>query len=267
MNIQDVDKTIPILPVPQLLGSIFDHQIMLMEKYKEIEGLPDWPLPFQSKESQVWFKSFLWRTHEELCEAVEALRTCPKIEIDPANLSPSTVYPPHVPNQIVQHITHFFEEISDAIHFLVELMVLADVPFTSMDGSDLLTDLDARSLTFQNIGETFFTEPNSVLFDAEGNLKTSGITSTVRLVEESYGVEAVCKEISYRLGLAGNVLKFKTWKQTQVMSDDQAFRNRIREALSLIFEMLMDCGFLKADIYQLYMAKNQVNQWRQKSNY
>jgi hypothetical protein len=95
MNIEDV-KEVPV--VESYLKAIFDRQGELMEEYKGIEGLPDWPLFIDNPEHQVWIKDFLWRVVEELAESVEASWD--------ANLE------------------HQKEEVVDSLHFAAELFLL-----------------------------------------------------------------------------------------------------------------------------------------------
>ena len=100
MNIDDV-KNVPSLVPEKYLMAIFNRQKELMEKYKKIEGMPDWPFDLDNATHQVWLKDFLWRTVEELAESYEAY-----LEGD---------------------IVHTIEELADALHFATEFMILANV--------------------------------------------------------------------------------------------------------------------------------------------
>ena len=74
-------------------------------------------------------------------------------------------------------------------------------------------------------------------------------------------------QASYQLGLVGNVLKNKQWKQSEVISDDLLFKVRLTEAVKSILVPLMLIGMADQEIFILYRQKNLVNKWRQDTNY
>jgi len=74
-------------------------------------------------------------------------------------------------------------------------------------------------------------------------------------------------QASYKLGLVGNVLKNKQWKQSEVISDDLLFKVRLTDAVKAILVPLMLIGMTDQDIFILYRQKNLVNKWRQDTNY
>lgn len=124
MNIEDVKK---VPEVPNILKAIFERQEELAIKYKEIEGLPDWPFDIDNPISQVWIKDFLWRICEEIAESMEAY--------------------------IAKERLHTLEEIADALHFIVEIMILTDtsppgweLPVFKQDDSPLYMDACVRVL-------------------------------------------------------------------------------------------------------------------------
>ena len=90
-----------------VITGIFERHIPLMERYRVIEvkngfHYPDrTPLDLHDKKDQHLLKDFKWRVTEELMEAREAYRN--------------------------QDEVHYLEELSDALHFLVETCVLAGV--------------------------------------------------------------------------------------------------------------------------------------------
>lgn len=103
MNVNDVKGDCPA--VEDKLISIFEKQRSLMEKYEQIEasnGLlqtSDIPVVLDDNKGQARLKDFMWRITEEVAEAWEAL--------------------------LDGDVMHFKEELSDALHFLVEGMILA----------------------------------------------------------------------------------------------------------------------------------------------
>jgi hypothetical protein len=78
---------------------VFEKQLELALKYKEIEKLPDWPLNLDLAEHQIIIKDFKQRGMEEVAEAIEGFRN--------------------------GEILHFKEELIDGLHFFVELCILS----------------------------------------------------------------------------------------------------------------------------------------------
>jgi len=110
MNIKDINETIEI---PKAIWeTIFKKQESLIEKYKEIEGMPTNVMSLDNintKRGQIMLKDFAWRVTEELAEAYETIPNMSTCDIDEGQ----------------DFIEHFKEELIDALHFLVELTLLA----------------------------------------------------------------------------------------------------------------------------------------------
>ncbi len=100
MNVTDVEtpKEIPV----DIIGAIFARQKELIEKYHVIEEkngfniLNGYPLDINDKHAQARLKDFAWRITEEFTESTDA-----------------------------HEFEHRLEEIIDALHFFVELNILA----------------------------------------------------------------------------------------------------------------------------------------------
>lgn len=90
----------------ELVESVFDRQRELMEKYAEIEGLPQPPVSLQDVNGQRILRDFAWRTTEELCESFEQLEP-----------------------MATGHPQDRFKEMADALHFLVELAIFSGIPW------------------------------------------------------------------------------------------------------------------------------------------
>ena len=97
MNIEDSEHK-DEKDVKDPMKLVFEKQLELAKKYKEIEKLPDWPLQLDLAEHQKIVKDFKQRGMEEVAEAIEGYR---KGEME-----------------------HFREELIDALHFFVELNIL-----------------------------------------------------------------------------------------------------------------------------------------------
>jgi len=208
MNIKDV-KDIPASK--HFLKDIFNTQHELAVKYKEIEGIPDWPFDIDSLESQIWIKDFLWRSAEELAEALEALDH--------------------------QNEEHFLEELADALHFIVEAIILAGV-------EDRIKNQDLHELA-------------------------EAIKGTLTLGQQTRILNIQLYSLVYfkSLGLVGNTLKNKKWKKTQVLTDYNKFVSLITKSFKDLIQLFVVAGCDAQDIYNLYYKKSRVNKFRQDSNY
>lgn len=75
-------------------------------------------------------------------------------------------------------------------------------------------------------------------------------------------------QIVFFLGLAGNCLKNKKWKQSPVRTNVPKFEFNLKWAFQSLFRLLAQMHLDKApDIYKIYSGKHQINQERIKSNY
>ena len=208
------------------LTEMFDRQSKLMVKYGPIEksnGLVHMnaPVNIDDRLAQQRMKDFAWRFTEEMTEATQALMLHPEI------------------------MDHFKEELSDATHFLIELMILADVKVQdiveNMKDYDKY-DGDAMDLIQHQFGLT--TQPLEL----------------DRVMNRQY-------KVVLELGIAMNFLKNKPWKQSHMLTDSARFRNQLETTFFEFILMMFSFGIGSDEIYDLYTRKNKVNQFRQESKY
>ena len=115
MNINDVSED-EIQVDGDLLTAIFARQRELMEKYHPIEqanGLlisPDVPVNLDDAKGQQRLKDFAWRITEEIGEAMNCLKNKPWKQ-----------------TQMLTDQDHYFEELADAFHFIIELFILSGI--------------------------------------------------------------------------------------------------------------------------------------------
>ena len=109
MNSADV---VVKLPTGDLLATIVDKQLELINKYKEIEAknlgreIHNYPVNIDSCQGQQHLKDLAWRVTEEIGEAMNCLKNKPWKN-----------------SQMVTDKEHYIEEIADAMHFFVELCI------------------------------------------------------------------------------------------------------------------------------------------------
>ena len=124
---------------------------------------------------------------------------------------------------------HFLEELADALHFLIEKYLLCGFrPKHSLEWY------------FQAV--------------------RTGIPNTDRM--DSY-VGQFC----VACGLTCNCLKNKPWKQSQILTDTEKFKRLLEAEFGQFIMLCSRAGFTPTTLYDMYMRKNQVNQFRQRSNY
>lgn len=127
-----------------------------------------------------------------------------------------------------EEVDHFNEEMIDALHFLVELCIIS-------------------GLTYEDIGPR--------------------IEDTKTGVCALNGIEGLVYPIIEELTRAMNCLKQKPWKQTHILTDEKRFKGYIIHTMHLFFSCLSSLSLAPEDIYNYYFKKNEVNKFRQRSNY
>lgn len=216
MNIDDINDV--DFPVDDMLEAIFEKQKGLMDRYHSIEErqkvgygiLRGNIFNINEIRSQCLVKDFAWRTTEELTEATECEHT------DQA---------------------HFFEELSDALHFYTELCIMIGITPTNimvqaiplMTRKPLMDILESMNLVFPQTKNPY--------------------------------------DIVVHLGLAMNCLKQKPWKQTHVLTDTKKFEFHIIRGYICLLTYMISSKMTPEEIFMIYFKKNLVNQFRQKSNY
>lgn len=207
MNVNDFEA--PECPSTwrDVLAQIFQRQAELMIEYKEIEQLPDAPLKIHLANSQRIFKDFAWRTTEELTEAFEA-------------------YIKHA--DLLVQTQHRNEELADALHFFVELLIFAGI------------SVEQCLEVYPDYG------PVTIKVDVSG----SAWWSTV-----------------FEIGLAMNFLRNKPWKKSQVPTDELRFRQQLLSAFMRLISLWSYLGITMQELHGFYFRKSEVNKFRQRSRY
>lgn len=199
------------------LEAIFRRQKELMKKYHVIEAASgllqtyNVPVDLNDAKGQARIKDFAWRCTEELMEGMDAF----------------------------QHKIHFEEEIADAFHFLVELVILSGFTATDM-ATHLALSGDEDKL--------------DLLFDSY----THRITMTIK--------QTVLKFLT-SLGMTCHLLKNKPWVQTQRLTDKKEFKIRLIYAFNEFMGICHAAKITSKTLYNLYFRKSDVNKFRQRSKY
>jgi len=229
MDTRNVTKEFKIPEPDIMMLAILNKQRRLADEYMHIEKFPAAPWSLQKADHQVWVKDFCWRVTEELAEALEYY---PKIQDD----KDAEVL--------------FYEEISDAFHFLLEPIAM------------LHKTVD---LAHKHLIDKFFPE-------IPGEARPLNMPETIQLLhdinkEKPISFMQAMLETIYHMGLACNCLKNKKWKRTQVLTDEDKFWRNYHTALYSFFTLCVSLGLSADDIYTIYMKKATVNEFRQRTNY
>lgn len=228
MNVNDFKSEVSSAPC--MLQDIWERQWLLIEKYHPIEkknGLllsEDMPLNLHDRMAQARIKDMAWRVTEEMAEATGALEDHPDLT------------------------DHFHEELSDALHFLVELLISV------------------------NIGPAQFT-PCGITGDrligcyAENVFDNAAKTVYSFTVGDKNEIWKASWQVIHELGQAMNCLKNKPWKQSHMLTDVNKFGTFMIRTFGAFLRLCAVAGMNERDIHDMYTRKNKVNQFRQRSAY
>jgi len=229
VSVNEIDgpETVP----EDILKEIFEKQNSLALKYAEIEGmgnlLNETETNLDTKEGQIWLKDFLYRTIEEVGESYEVI-----LDMESSNKSWDDLEP--------ELKIHYSEELIDSLHFIIELGIIAGYKYTDLQRLD-------------NYGKT-----------AVGFGLSQG--DSVDMYNEISFIIRHWEIVKY-LTLAGNKLRNKKWKETNVLTDRKEFFKYYEAAFDSLISALRCVGNTDEDIYNLYFKKNAVNKFRQASKY
>lgn len=185
---------------------IFTRQQELMARYHTIEarnGLLTYstlPADLNNPFAQMRLKYLAWCFVEELVEAAEVATT------------PTLLH----------------EELMDALHFLVELLITSGIQPGHLPQFETTFGEDARM------------EPPA------------------QLLLESYAFSAT-KEV----GLAMHLLKNRSWKQTTTVTDEATYRYKLMKAVLAFGVLCQEAGMGADQVYAGYLGKAAINQQRQ----
>lgn len=207
-------KQMVVPPTQDFLQDIWVLQSELMKDYKEIEKWEvEYPLNMNLKKSQLLVKDVIARGIEELAEAYEAIE-----DGDEAN---------------------FLEELGDALHFFVEILVLCNI------------------------------SPGNVKAFFHGYLKEEFTDSSVETYSKFVGLQLdrTFWTVTFRMNLARNALRNKPWKQTEMMYNKELFESELLIGfIEFLLAFTIKAGSVKK-LYEIYYKKNQINRFRIRSKY
>lgn len=292
MDARDIKEIPPVVEDGRYLEAIYSLQKELIDHYVGIEGLPQYPLDVNTKKNQSLIKDFVGRVIEELAEGYESFKLVENLTHK--NLLWVGEFNSSEYKQMLNHLQNANEEQADALHFMVELLIFANIqpedivnyckiqinnlPKTVIhffEDEDLKS---ALSLSGQ-LGSILLKLDNDYELPDEKNyihlFKHLDSDTDVRLMlagsvysrVEYSNLKLFMWDIVYHLNIARNYLKNKPWKQSQMMTNEAAFQEELVKAFIKLIGYFFKLGLTSEDIYYLYFKKQRVNKFRIHSNY
>lgn len=287
------------------LENIYSLQKELLEGYIGIEGLPPYPINVNTKKNQSLIKDFVGRVIEELGESYESLVFIYEIMQSTMYLTSCDNYKEELV-KICNHLQNCNEELADSLHFMVELLIYSNIQPSDIDRylnnqirvyplvenltgmanlNTLQKAMDFGYLWVREctpyIGEVSNSNVVNIITKVDNyndNIEDikERITIDKRLIEGAHkfneltyiSYKSVMWDITYHLNIARNYLKNKPWKKSQMMTDEIRFQEELVKAFISLMGIFKYMGIeTDKNLYLLYYKKNQINKFRQKSNY
>lgn len=293
MDGRDIKEPVPVITDGRYLEEIYKLQKELIDHYIEIEHLPMYPINVNPKSSQVMIKDFTARVIEELAEGYESMVLID--ELSRKNFLWFGDYSLDDLSQAINHLQNVSEEMADAMHFLIELLIYVNIQpedilkyiKSSRQGVKIQNEKDIIQ-TVMYIGgaeETF----NNDILEEELVQTTNILEKYLRIFgddldESNFDIDfyragsefgsriyksfkKALWDVCYHLNIARNFLKNKPWKQSEMMTDEIRFQKELVEG----FISLMGCysilGLDSKTLFHIYFKKNRVNLFRIRSKY
>lgn len=299
MDARDFNQEPPVIEGGKYLEKIYDLQRELINHYTKIEAIPDPPLNVNTKSSQVLFKDFIGRVIEELSEGYESLEAIMNLA-EKNDLWMGARYSITDLAQVMNHLQNAGEEMADAMHFMVELLIYANIMpedilaylkqrIPTTDALELLSD-NAIALAMiegsknTHIYRNHYASHSFDLVEKYEKLLEEADHDDININKISNPMLYACGrrfsrleyihlfkpmlwDVTHHLNIARNFLKNKPWKQSQMMTNEQAFQESIVKAFNAMMGLFYAMGLDYKSIYLLYYRKNLSNQFRIRSKY
>lgn len=232
---------------PQL-QEIWAKQKALMNRYIEKGSLPEYPLELDSQKAQNLMRDFIARYAEELCEFLE--------QYDEAT-NKSTYTNTNAPTKIPTIIDAALEELADALHFIIEAMIYAEI-----DPAHNLENLIATYIDKYKLEASWRDILNMFKPVFRGEFKYKGFKHEEQF-QVSLGIESqVTMQITVMRAIktafiSRNHLKIRDWRQAD--SNIESFKVSLAGAF---FEFMAITSIMQIPptlMYELYLTKNEIN--------
>ena len=287
MDARDITEAVPIVSDGRYLEKIYELQKELIDHYVKIEGLPKYPLDVNTKKSQVIIKDFVGRVIEELAEGYESMVLIHQLSTK--NLNWAYNYSSEEYVQCINHLQNVSEEMADAMHFMVELLI-----YVNIQPEDILEYIhqEAGNESFSKLinlfnchnvigismayGAGLISQNMDIINRGVDLLSVEPlIVDNIQLYQAAhihsssfYGdFKSILWDVTYHLNIARNFLKNKPWKQSQMMTDEIRFQSEIVKGFILMMGAFSLLDISPETLFFIYFKKNRANAFRIRSNY
>ena len=268
MDVRDITEKV-VYPEGRGFTTLFELQEELLKEYRKIEKLPPYPVDINTRAAQDLLKDFSGRIIEELGEGFESYLTM--LDMFHKGVDESKMIP---------FLQNFNEEIADATHFWLEIMIYSGFDVNSVRGwvTELIDEEKSKPV---DLLETWV-EVGGLLVNREIPLRampSRWVIKDHQLKDEFLrGGRQLSKprrdymkqylwDITYHLQIARNTLKNKPWKQTEMMTDVNQYEISMKGVCIAYAKFLYFTGFSHHSFYEIYYKKNRVNLFRIRSKY
>ena len=291
MDARDIKQEPPVVEEGRYLEKIYELQMNLINEYTKIEGNVAPPININTKKSQVLLKDFTGRVIEELAEGYESL-----IQIDElmqknqlfrgANWNEKDL------RQVFNHLQNAGEEMADAMHFFIELLIYINIQPEDIDDWVNSKLPSSESLLEQNTLAKCMIRGNADIRNEYGEYDQRNMVDLIDLYtfdtmnnhkdmvdvkllacgskynRDLYkSFKAMLWDVTYHLNIARNFLKNKPWKQSQMMTNEEGYQEEVVKAFVAMMGVFYEMGLDEESLYYLYFKKNQINAFRIRSSY
>lgn len=292
MDSRDIQQEPPVIEDGRYLEKIYELQMDLINEYVKIERTPAPPININTKSSQVLLKDFTGRVIEELAEGYESL-----IEVDALTEKNRLWQYEYDEKDMVMcfnHMQNASEEMADAMHFMVELLIYANIqpedidayvskliPATDEVGPELHNNVIAKCMIkgTSDIREMYpeilnfkYVPLRNIWAHCYQDLPLPKNENLIhcgsRYNHDYYRLfKAMLWDVTYHLNIARNFLKNKPWKQSQMMTNEELYQEELVKAFIAMMGAFYEMGIDDTNLYYIYFKKNLTNKFRQRSKY
>lgn len=291
MDARDIREEPPVIEDGRYLEKIYELQMNLINEYTKIEGNVAPPININTKRSQVLLKDFTGRVIEELAEGYESLLQIDEL-MQKNQLFRGANWNEKDLRQVFNHLQNAGEEMADAMHFFVELLIYINIQPEDIDDWVNSKLPPSESLMEQNTIAKCMIRGNADIRNEYGEYNQRNMVDLIDLYTfdtwNSHGdmvdvklfacgsrynrdlyksFKAMLWDVTYHLNIARNFLKNKPWKQSQMMTNEEGYQEEVVKAFICMMGIFYEMGLDEESLYYLYFKKNQINAFRIRSSY
>ena len=135
------------------------------------------------------------------------------------------------------HKEHLGDEIADMTHFYIEFLILS-----GLDAGNLF-----RAMSSTNTPELIHHQ--NTYGDQESSL------------------DSLFRSFTVEFALSVNILKNRFWRESNLKTDQEAFKKQLYRTIPLFFDFISRLGITIEELIDFYFRKNEVNLFRIRSKY